>query len=86
MQLTMVVNYVLDKNVQLRTEMDTVLQHCTNQKVKTLRLIACIYIYIYIYSVTLLVLIVSGADVVMQNVANITKTWNRMTKVRRIST
>ncbi len=48
MQLTMVVNYVLDKNVQLRTEMDTVLQHCTNQKVKTLRLIACIYIYIYI--------------------------------------
>jgi hypothetical protein len=34
MQLTTVVNYVLDKNVQLWTEMDTVLQHCTNQKLK----------------------------------------------------
>jgi hypothetical protein len=37
--------------------------------------------------VTLLVSILSGADVVMQNIANISpKTWNQMTKVRKILT
>jgi len=40
---------------------------------------------LHIYCVTLLVSIVSGADVVMQNIANISpKTWNQMTKVRKI--